>query len=99
MFEFQVKAEGTMRAVTTTNRGRRHQPLIESQINAQSSQGLERIRRLMSQSEKILFGILPYSNPASDWKKVQFTPYPLVKELISDDVPMEIRQLKFAVHS
>ena len=32
-------------------------------------------------------------------KKNQFTPYPLVKELISDDIPMEMKKLKIAVQS
>ena len=32
-------------------------------------------------------------------KNVQFTPYPLIWELIYDDLPMEMTKLKFARHS
>jgi len=44
-------------------------------------------------------GISSYSNPASDWKNDQFTPYLFVGELTYEDLPMDMTKLKFAVHS
>ena len=62
------------------------------------------IQRPVSQSKKCVFlFFLSESHRISIGpqigKNVQITPYLLVKELISDDLPMEMTNLKLARHS
>jgi len=80
---------------------------IESHIEARSGfktfviLELARIRADRETSVSMIFFPESHCIPIQPQigKKVQFTPFLLVKELISDDLPMEMAKLKIAVHS